>query len=70
MEKLRSDNTSGFRCITYDCSNKNWKCVYYNENRKLRCKSFSVNKYGEKRALQMALEYRDTIFPRTGQVTL
>ena len=61
--KLRSDNSLGEKGITEDINRYR---VFWYENKNKKSKSFSKNKYGKDEALNLAIEYRNTIFKSNG----
>ena len=50
------NNTSGILGVSYDKKFNRWRSCFYNNEGKLRTKSFSQNKY--QNAKQLAIEYR------------
>lgn len=57
--KKMSHNTSGITGVTYSTSSNTWRAIWHDGNGKQRNKSFSVNKYGETLAKQLAIEARE-----------
>jgi predicted GIY-YIG superfamily endonuclease len=49
-------------CLRFNESSNNW-CFYWHEDGKLKSKSFSVNKYGERSAYRKAVRMQDKIYP-------
>lgn len=50
-------------CINFDKKKRAWIFFWY-ENYKQKGKTFSENKYGEKEAKQMAIDWQDKIYPK------
>jgi len=55
--KPKQENTL-FRGVTIDKTNNTWKSKYIDKEGKQKNKSFSINKYGNKQALRLAVEAR------------
>ena len=53
----RRDNTSGTPGVIYDKKN-GWVACWQNQDMNTQHKCFSVNKYGEEQAKQLAIDYR------------
>lgn len=49
-------------CVSYITTRNTWAFAW-RENNKSRCKSFSVAKYGEREARQLAEDFRNSIYP-------
>ena len=62
-------NISGTSGVIYD-KNNNWVSCWYDENKKLQRKAFSVNKYGEEQAKQMAINYRKQMAEVNGYINV
>lgn len=52
-------NISGYQGVSFDKKGNCWRSQWRNTNKKLCVKSFSVNKYGDEEAKQLAIEYRE-----------
>ncbi len=57
-QKLRRDNTSNLRGVSYDKTNGAWIAFWTDVNRKHHHRYFSVNKYGYERAKKLATNER------------
>jgi hypothetical protein len=57
LHKLRSDNKSGTTGVYYETSGNRWCCRYYIDG-KAKLRSFSCNKYGNKKAKELAIKER------------
>ena len=55
---INSNNTSGTPGVSFDSSCNSWTAVWRDKNFKIHKKSFSVNKYGNDEAKQLAIETR------------
>lgn len=60
---IRSDNKSKIRGVSYNKMNNNfyYTATWY-ANGKQKAKNFSIKKYGEKLALELAIDYRNRMF--------
>jgi hypothetical protein len=56
--KKMSHNTSGITGVTYSKVANNWRAVWHNGEGVQQSKSFSISKYGEDLAKQLAIEAR------------
>ena len=54
----RADNTSGISGVYFDKSSNNWCANWSDENMISKTKYFSVKKYGDEEAKQLAINYR------------
>jgi len=54
---MSKNNTSGEQGVSFDKYNNNWRAQWVDNQRKLRRKSFSINKYGDD-AKQLAINFR------------
>ena len=57
--KKMSHNTSGITGVAYSPIDNAWRAIWHNGEGKQRNKSFSVNKYGEDVAKQLAITARE-----------
>ena len=55
--RIAKNNNSGFQGVFFDNTNKQWTAKWCEENRRHRCKRFSIKKYGDQ-AKQLAIDYR------------
>ncbi len=55
---IRKDNISGSQGVSFNECNNVWRARWHDNNFKEKSKSFSVNKYGDNQAKQMAIDYR------------
>ncbi len=53
-------NTSGVTGVGLH-NDTYWKAQWYDENRKLNCKYFSIKKFGNDTAFKMAMDYRENM---------
>lgn len=58
--KKMSHNTSGITGVSYSPVSNSWRALWYNGEGKQKSKSFSVNKYGEDLAKQLAIQSRES----------
>ena len=63
------NNTSGIKGVRYNNRNE-WVASWHDEDMKRRYKSFSVNKYGEEQAKQMAINYRKQMAEANGYLNV
>ena len=55
-QKLLKRNTSGHQGIRFEVASNQWKVRWYDENKKIKTKSFSLNVH--ENAKELAIEYR------------
>ena len=55
-QKLLKRNTSGHQGVRFETTSNQWKVRWYDENKKVKTKSFSLNKFDN--AKKLAIEYR------------
>ena len=65
---ISSKNTSGYQGVHFDNSDNSWVASWYEEKRKK--KYFSVKKYGEEQAKQMAISYRKQMAEANGYLNV
>ena len=67
-KSISSRNTSGHQGVTFNKQYNHWT-VSWNEEKR-QTKSFSVNKYGEEQAKQMAIDYRKQMAEANGYLNV
>jgi len=66
-QSIRCDNTSGYKGI---CESWNrYRVFYYDNSMRKLSKSFSKIKYGNDEALQMAIDFRNSVYERYGYIS-
>ena len=63
------NNTSGISGVRFDPKN-GWVANWHDDNMKQKWKSFSVNKYGEEQAKQMAITHRKQMAEANGYLNV
>jgi hypothetical protein len=53
---IRKDNNTGHNGVS--CDNMNWRATWRDNDMKKKSKAFSINKYGDEEAKQMAINIR------------
>ena len=55
---MNKNNTSGHQGVYFDEKQNSWVARWYDDEKKRIRKSFSINKYGDTQAKQLAIDYR------------
>lgn len=63
---IRLDNKTGYKGILEDSTR--FRLYYYDNDKKKHSKSFSKIKYGEEKAREMILEYRDMVYEQNNYI--
>jgi hypothetical protein len=58
-QSMRIDNTSGHQGVSFDKRQNSWKAQWYDNQGKQKSKYFSINKYGDTQAKQLAIDIRN-----------
>ena len=57
-QSMSKKNTSGIQGVVFDKYNNCWRAQWCDNQGKIKRKSFSINKYGDTQAKQLAIDYR------------
>lgn len=63
---IRSDNKTGYKGILEN--EHDFRLYYYDNNKKKHSKSFSKNKYGTEKALELILDFRSKVYKKYNYV--
>ena len=66
----RTDNSSGTPGVHFNAHKNDWNARWQDENMKRKTKSFSVKKYGNAEAKQLAINYRKAMALENGYINV